>query len=62
MTGGLAHSDRLTEHIKERIGFIAPVFVYAGEDEMKALNEGVLRVINREEKSKIYEEEVKSYD
>ncbi|MBN4069955.1 MAG: butyrate kinase [Alkaliphilus sp.] len=62
LTGGLAHSKRLTEHIIERIGFIAPVLVCAGEDEMKALNEGVLRVINREERSKIYEEEVKSCD
>lgn len=62
LTGGLAHSRRLIKYIEERIGFIAPVMIYAGEDEMKALNEGVLRVLNREEKSKIYEKEVKIYD
>ncbi len=58
LTGGLAYSTRLTELIKEMVGFIAPVEVYPGEDEMKALNEGALRVINGEEKAKIYENEV----
>ncbi|KAB3527187.1 butyrate kinase [Alkaliphilus serpentinus] len=62
LTGGLAHSKRLTDHIIERIGFIAPVKIHAGEDEMKALNEGALRVLNGEEKAKIYENEVNIND
>ncbi|ABR50384.1 Butyrate kinase [Alkaliphilus metalliredigens QYMF] len=62
LTGGLAYSDRLTGQIKEAIGFMAPVYVHPGEDEMTALNEGVLRVIEGKEAYKIYENEVKVND
>ncbi|RQD69212.1 MAG: butyrate kinase [Tindallia sp. MSAO_Bac2] len=58
ITGGMAYSDKLIEKIKEYIGFMAPVMVYPGEDEMLALNEGALRVLRNEEKPKIYEKEV----
>ena len=37
ITGGIAHNPDLTAYIKERVGFIAPVFIYPGEDEMRAL-------------------------
>lgn len=37
LTGGIAHNPDLTSYIKEHIGFIAPVFIYPGEDEMRAL-------------------------
>jgi butyrate kinase len=37
ITGGMAHNPDLTGYIKERVGFIAPVFIYPGEDEMRAL-------------------------
>ncbi len=37
ITGGIAHNPDLTGEIKERVGFIAPVFIYPGEDEMRAL-------------------------
>ncbi len=37
ITGGIAHNPDLTSYIKEHIGFIAPVFIYPGEDEMRAL-------------------------
>ncbi len=59
LTGGLAYSELLCERIIRRIGFIAPVKIYAGEDEMQSLAEGALRVLKGEEKAKIYEEEVK---
>jgi len=58
ITGGLAYSNYLVDYIKDMISFIAPVTVYSGEDEMDALNRGVLRVLEGEEKAKIYEEEV----
>ncbi|MBM7616178.1 butyrate kinase [Alkaliphilus hydrothermalis] len=58
LTGGLSYSNMLTDYIKDMIGFIAPVIIYPGEFEMKALNEGALRVINGEETAKIYENEV----
>jgi butyrate kinase len=58
LTGGVAYSKYLTEYIIEHVGFMAPVIIKAGEDEMKALNEGVLRVLKGEEVAKIYDNEV----
>ncbi len=37
ITGGIAHNPDLTGEVKERVGFIAPVLIYPGEDEMRAL-------------------------
>lgn len=62
LTGGIAYSSYVTSAIAERVSFIAPVIIHAGEDEMKALNEGTLRVIRGEEEFKIYEKEVKIND
>ncbi len=54
LTGGIAHDKQVTESITERVGFIAPVTIYAGEDELLALAQGALRVMNKEEEAKIY--------
>lgn len=62
LTGGLAYSKMLMESIIERVAFIAPIKIYPGEDEMKALNEGALRVLSGQEKAKIYEKEVEIND
>ena len=62
LTGGVAYSKYLTDYVTERVSFIAPVIIKAGEDEMEALNLGVLRVLNGEEQAKIYENEVKIND
>ncbi len=59
LTGGVAYSKYLTDYIEGQVGFIAPVIVKPGEDEMLALNEGVMRVESGEEPAKIYENEVK---
>jgi butyrate kinase len=48
-TGGMAHSQRLVSGLSEYVSWIAPVMVYAGEDELQALTEGVLRVLRGEE-------------
>lgn len=48
LAGGLAGSAMLVDWLKERISFIAPVLVFPGEDEMRALAEGVLRVLTGE--------------
>ncbi len=58
LTGGLSHSDYLVEKIRDMISFLGEVVVYPGEDEMDALNKGALRVLQGQEKSKVYEEEV----
>lgn len=48
LTGGLAYSTRFTGSIKEHVSLIAPVKVYPGEDEMRALVSGALRVLRGE--------------
>lgn len=55
LTGGMAHSDYITQGIRERVQFIAPVHVYAGEDEMKALALNALAVLRGEREAKVYE-------
>jgi butyrate kinase len=37
LTGGVAHSNLITTEIKKFISFLAPVYIYPGEDEMQAL-------------------------
>ena len=54
VTGGIAYNAAVVEDIKARVGFIAPVTVYAGEDELLALAQGGIRVMNGEEKAKNY--------
>lgn len=39
LTGGIAYSDMIVSDIRERVGFIAPVEVYAGENELESLAE-----------------------
>ncbi len=52
LTGGMAHSERVVKLLRESTGWIAPVTVYPGEDELQALSEGVFRVLNGEEEAK----------
>lgn len=54
LTGGIAYNKWVTGEITKRVGFIAPVVVYPGEDEMLALAQGGLRVLKGEEKAKEY--------
>jgi butyrate kinase len=54
LTGGMAHSEMVTGSIRQWVEFLAPVFVFPGEDEMTALAEGGLRVFLKEEQIKQY--------
>ena len=54
LTGGLAHSQMLTDRITEYVGFIAPVCVMPGENEMEALAQGGLRLLTGEEAPRRY--------
>lgn len=54
LTGGIAYSKYFTEQVSDRVSFIAPVVIYPGEDEMKSLAEGCLRVLNGEETARQY--------
>ena len=49
LTGAIAHSRRMMQWITERVGFIAPVRVVPGENELEALAYGALRVLRGEE-------------
>ena len=50
LTGGIAYGKDVCEVLKDRTGWIAPVTVYPGEDELLALAQGAMRVMNGEEK------------
>ncbi len=54
ITGGVAHSKWFVNQIIERVHRIAPVHVYPGEDEMKALAFNGMRVLTGETEPKIY--------
>lgn len=54
LTGGLAYSSLFVDMIKEYVNPIKPLIVFAGEDEMRALAEGTLRVLNKQEKLQPY--------
>lgn len=54
LTGGIAYGKPVTDFISERVSFIAPVKVYPGEDEMRALALNGLMVLRGEQKVKAY--------
>ena len=54
LTGGIAHDKYVTSQIEKKVSFLAPVTIYAGEDELLALAQGALRVMNGEEQAKVY--------
>jgi butyrate kinase len=55
ITGGLANSKNFVDKITERITKIAPIAIYPGEDEMRALALNALMVANKEIEPRIYE-------
>lgn len=55
LTGGLAYSDRLTSKISEYVKFIAPIYIYPGENEMLALARGGVRIMNGTERAKEFD-------
>ena len=54
LTGGIAYGMDVVAALKEYTEWIAPVTVYPGEDELLALAQGALRVLNGEEKALEY--------
>lgn len=54
LTGGLAHNKWFVELIIDRVAHIAPVSIYPGEDEMKALAQNAIMVLNGEIKVSEY--------
>ncbi|MCR1964313.1 butyrate kinase [Clostridium perfringens] len=54
LTGGIAYSDYVTNAINKKVKWIAPMVVYGGEDELLALAQGAIRVLDGVEEVKIY--------
>ncbi|MCI8669427.1 MAG: butyrate kinase [Lachnospiraceae bacterium] len=54
VTGGIAYNEHIVSGLKEAAEWIAPFTVYPGEDELLALAQGALRVMNGEEKAMEY--------
>ena len=54
LTGGIAYNPYTREILEKHLGFIAPITVYPGEDELLALCQGALRVVTGEEKAREY--------
>jgi len=57
LTGGMAHSEGLVKQLRGLVEWIAPVMVYPGENELRALAEGVFRVLDGEESAKRMEKD-----
>ncbi|WP_423126827.1 butyrate kinase [Gaoshiqia sp. Z1-71] len=54
LTGGMAHNKYLVEYIRKKTAFIAPMYVYPGEDELEALAMNALMVARGETPAKKY--------
>ncbi|WP_249310238.1 butyrate kinase [Bacillus sp. FJAT-49736] len=54
LTGGLAYGKSFVQEISEYVSWIADVVIHPGENELQALAEGALRVLNGEEVAKQY--------
>lgn len=55
LTGGMAFNQCIVEYVKKKTSFIAPVYVYPGEDELEALAMNALRVAKGIIEPKIYQ-------
>lgn len=54
VTGGMARSKYIADYLKQMVGFVAPVEIYGGEDEMGALALNALAVLRGERNAKEY--------
>ena len=54
LTGGMAYNHYFVDYVKNMVSFIAPVVVYPGEDELKALAMNGLNILKGDITSKIY--------
>lgn len=54
LTGSFAYFPEFIDWIKDRVGWIAEVLVYPGEDEMTALAEAGMRILKGEEQAREY--------
>lgn len=55
LMGGLAHSDYVISRLKGHIDWMAPIFVYPGQDEMHALAQNAIAVLKGQREAKVFE-------
>lgn len=55
ITGGLAYEEYITSRLRERIGFLAPIHLFPGENELESLAENALSVLRGEQELKNYD-------
>ena len=55
LTGGLSYSENFCNMLKKKVGKMAPVMVYPGEDELLSMVQGTLRVLTGAEKAMVFE-------
>lgn len=55
LMGGLARSEYVISRLKSRIDWLAPVYVYPGQDEMLALAQNALAVLRGQREAKRFE-------
>lgn len=56
LTGGMAHDTNMVSMIRQRVDFLAPVFVFPGEEEMDALAEIAFKVLKGKTQAHDYAE------
>lgn len=54
LTGGVSHDQRFVDYVSERVSWIAPVKVYAGDFEMEGAAAGAVRALEGTEKVMAY--------
>lgn len=54
LTGGVAYNEFVTDMVTDYCSFLGPVFVYAGENELEALNLNALVVLQGKVQPKVY--------
>jgi butyrate kinase len=54
LTGSLVYSQSLLDSLKQKVSFIAPIYLNPGENEMEALADAAMRYLNHEEELAVY--------
>jgi len=54
LTGGMANETKVVNRLRDAVGFIAPLVVIPGEDELRSLADGAFRVLDGEEDARVY--------
>lgn len=55
LTGGIAYSKEFSDMVEKQVGFLSEFIVLPGEDELKALAQGALRVLKGQEQAKVFQ-------